>query len=66
MKCKKIFDLINQEDGYRKTIFLTSKFNYFDRKEDWFIVKVERVLGREVREEKKINEKLGKMLWERY
>lgn len=64
MKCKKIFELASEDGSYKKTILLTTKYNYFDRKEDWFLVRIERVLGREIREEKKIDEKLGKKLWE--
>ena len=38
--CKKLFYKINKNTGEMLALFLESKFNHFDRKNDWFLVKL--------------------------
>jgi len=38
--CKKLFYQINKNTGEMIALFLESKFNYFNRKHDWFLVAI--------------------------
>jgi hypothetical protein len=60
--CKKLF-LIS--DGTNSNVvFLESRFNYFTRKNDWFLVRLTNVMGKAERVEKKLTEEEALMFLE--
>ncbi|MEM5810098.1 MAG: hypothetical protein QW156_04400 [Candidatus Aenigmatarchaeota archaeon] len=50
-------------NGKSEVAFLESKFNYFTRQEDWFLVKKVSDGRRTFRQERKIPNEIGERLW---
>lgn len=63
MKCKKLFYFADKETGNAVVVFLESKFNFFTRQEDWFLVKIMKYGEETKRMEKKIPREMGEELW---
>lgn len=40
VKCKKLFFVANKNTQESEAVFLESKFNFFTKQEDWFLVKI--------------------------
>jgi predicted nucleic acid-binding protein len=60
--CKKLF-LIS--DGTNSNVvFLESRFNYFTKENDWFLVRITNVMGKAERVEKKISKEQAMLLLE--
>lgn len=64
MKCRRLFMKVDKYTNESEVVYLESKYNYFDRKEDWFLVRVVSDGRRECRKEKKIPTEVGERLWE--
>ena len=57
--CKKLFLMNDRDTGHSVVVFLENKFNYFDRKYDWFLVRIISDGKNARREEKKIPDELA-------
>lgn len=63
-KCKQLFLMVNRNTGESETVFLEGWYNYFDMRDDWFIVKIISDGKRAYRQVKKIPREVGERLWE--
>ena len=60
--CKKLF--LISDGSNSNVVFLESRFNYFTRKNNWFLVRLTNVMGKAERKERKLTEEEAEIFLE--